>query len=781
MAKGIIGAGSNHATLDIAETLPGSGSAIGRRTLLAGTAAGMFLPLIARAHPAGDAMPGAPARLPLGGSLWLFISREGVAIQDIDKSYLSDGSLAFADEGQSQPDAMRTDYAFSLAKVAALRTGGAAGPADCTRIDAVSVTRGTPLWSAVVRARFADGSVERWRITANPAQQRWSWHRDSVGSSSKTTTAIFELRTPRSEAMLQFWQTGSGQQIINTGVPGKIDGQRPSLTEDGQAEALYYSLLARNCLRVHCPGTTRLELLQAKNIRAPKPYEPYWEHDENKQIRENLWIGRWQMPAGTASFTASVGATAAARDFVGLQRLEPVDASADFGPFFAQVYLGALPLTLQRYPDGLIAARCNVLISEIEIYKDPWSRDIMWNAEFLYRVAPAGVAALLERYLTWRLTNPKSYSHGGDDGEIELVLMAGRHFHITGNLAFVSRHVDRYRAIMQGLWKKRPEGSDLPIFDGSWDGQGKVLGQEPYVTAEYFAALERLALMEEALGDASAAAGWRRMAAAVKAQAARPYQQGGFWHEARGTFIDYIDHAPHVARSPRQQSWAEPMPGEPATVSGPGYVRLEFALYETVVPIWLGLLDQPDRIRRAYDWIDRHYSYASGRGGFDLPPHVGQNFVLLLDACLRKRHGIGGADRIFQLANDHGLDGGIPFAEMPLGTMAGAGPQLPDGQFKFYAATHSGRTWDNAPWFGLATGLHYGIDYDHRGWSIGDPRPLSDYPLTRLDNLRHKDATFNLRWTGRGQVRGITMDGVPLASPLLTATQGTHDVRVILG
>jgi hypothetical protein len=254
----------------------------------------------------------------------------------------------------------------------------------------------------------------------------------------------------------------------------------------------------------------------------------------------------------------------------------------------------------------------------------------------------------------------------------------------------------------------------------------------------------------------------------------RDYHEGGLWHSERGTFINYTDYNRSTHMSPRMQTWGR-QPNDR------GIARTEFALYETVIPIWLGLLDDPQRIRGAFAWIDRHYTYASGRGGVTFPPYIGQNFVALMDVCVRQRYGIPGADRLLQLILDHALDGGIPLTEREFGGYASSGAEFPDRPFKFYPFTHSGRIWDNAPYFALVLNLHYGLDYDARGWTLSTPRPLGDYPLTEVKNLRHRQARYDIRWSGRGAIRHVRLDGHELTEPRLDLTDGEHTVEVELG
>lgn len=154
--------------------------------------------------------------------------------------------------------------------------------------------------------------------------------------------------------------------------------------------------------------------------------------------------------------------------------------------------------------------------------------------------------------------------------------------------------------------------------------------------------------------------------------------------------------------------------------------------------------------------------------------------MALMDVCVRQRHGIPGADRLLQLILDHALDGGIPLTEQEFGAYANSGALFPNGPFKFHPLTHSGRIWDNAPYFSLVLNLHYGLDYDALGWTLSTPRPLANYPLTDVKNLRHGQASYDVCWSGRGAIRRVRLDGRDLGKPRLDLTDGKHRVEVEL-
>lgn len=374
---------------------------------------------------------------------------------------------------------------------------------------------------------------------------------------------------------------------------------------------------------------------------------------------------------------------------------------------------------------------------------------------------PAGVAQLLEDYINLRQV--REGVGGREDALAELLMLGGRHYYLTGDVNFAKAHIEQYHAAAHRLLSTIPAGQALPVCTLSWDGQGIVMGKEPYFTAECYAGLNRLADMEEALGDADSSIQWRNAAAAMKHAALTDYREGGLWHSDRGTFINFIDYKDPQISTPQGQNWS------PGKMVPPGIPRREFALYETIVPIWLGLLDDEQKVHQVYEWIDSHYSYASGRGELTFPPFIIQNFVALLDVAVRQKYHVP-ADNLLQLLTNHALDAGIPVAERAYGSY---------GHGTAYQA-HVGRIWDNAPFFAIVLNQHYGLDYSYQGWLIREPRPLANYSLTRLENVRHKNAVYSLSWQGTGTVESILVDGKTWPARLLNLTEGSHTVLIKL-
>ena len=727
--------------------------------------------------------------MPLGGQTSVVCQADGLEIQCTEDTRqiadLSYWASRVGSDTKQQGEWPR--FAAVLARLKALRANGVA----CTHFDPTLETKSDGLWQIKGPAEFADGAREEWILDGDPAHETLTWVRRGH---DEPTAMTLQLATPRQSAMLEFWQTGSAGQIVNEAVPNVQEGTERTLAVEREREALFYSVIPLNSFRLGLDREGRLEIAKGEILRDRLPSQPDWAADKAGKMHERSWDAQWSAPATKqVTLTLNWGIAAATRSFVGRKALAPADLSADFGPFYYQMFLGCLPLNLRRFGD-YVAPRANVLMANVECYKDTWSRDNTWAYDSLYlvdpqnvaesdpaiygtgaRAAPSGITKGSPMPILVEPGTLKGYP-GSDDTAAEMLLLAGRHFLLTGDREFARRNLATYRKLGEFLLNLRPAGSALPIAHGSWDAQGILVGQEPYFVADCFAALGRLALIEEALGDRSASRRWRKEAKAMRQAALTDYRQGGLWHSERGTFINYNDYKDPALAGPRVQSHA-PMD----KLAAKGTAHTEFLAYETIVPIWLGLLDDPAQVRRAYAWIDAHYSYASGQGGASFPPGIGQSSIALLDVCVRQQYGIGGADRLMQLIADHACDGGIPLTETAYGAYGAAGPSSPDGAFAFYRHTHTGRIWDNSPYFSLVMKIHYGLDYDYRGWKLADPRPLANYPLTTVSGLRHGRAQYAIRWKGRGRIRTITLDGKPWGKRHLDLTDGEHKVVVALG
>jgi len=613
-------------------------------------------------------------------------------------------------------------------------------------------------------------------------------------SDSKEINDCWNIILPRQSSQLELWHTGQGRQIVNEAIPGVGQENAASMIAENEVEALFYSVNPLNCIHFLFGSPGHLAVEKTVRSRPALPGEPPWELDEAGKVSEMAWVLRWEASdPGKHVLVLSQGVQQVATRFSGRFRLELPEATADFGTFFYQNYLGCLPLNL-KLVDGFLAPKCNVLTGHVEAYRDVWSRDVAWAYEFLSLLDPAGVGTLVENFIALAIRHSQTVDpslspvkgHIGqadsnwgvadywDDAAAELLILAGLHYRLTGNCGFARSNIEFYHQCAHYLLSLIPQDGYLPITSSTWDGQGALIGVEPYFVSECHAALVQMAKLDQALDNEELAGFWATAAGNIKIAALADYRQGGLWHADRGTFINHIDYKDPALASARSHNWSR------SPIQERGIPRLEFMLYETIVPIWLGLMDDEKMIRQAFAWIDSHYDYCSGRAGFTLPPGINQNFMALLDVCVRQKYGIPGADRLLQLILDRASDGGIPLTESAFGSHKKTGPAHPEWRYQFYTQTHAGRTWDNSPYFGLVMSLHYGLDYSFHGWQIDDPKPIVNYGSTRLGGLRHKGAVYNLEWQGHGKISAILLNGQRMKSRQLSQESGNHEVRIIL-
>ena len=626
-------------------------------------------------------------------------------------------------------------------------------------------------------AYYADGVTEEWRIRVDTLSMRFEWIRQPDDPSVRV---FFRVIVPSQKNTLELWQTGQGRQIVGGGLE-TTTSHCDTLELTDETELLFYSVYPKNCFRMELPLGGDLRLARTTLDREPLPGEPPDSIDASGHVNEPVWEALWEGREGAVCFfNGSWGLISTVNDFVGRRACPPADATLDFGPFYSQMYLGCVPLNVVRDRPGDLAVRPSVLATDAHPMGQ-LSRDIAWSCEFLYLAAPdlarALLAGQLERTGRDAVREGKDWpaSSLSDDAVAEVLLMAGRYFILERSRDFARAHLEEWRRCAEHLLALRPQDDPLPVTTRTWEAQGQLVGKEPYLTALCYAGLLRLAYIEEALDNFPYASRWRREAIAMQEAALTPYQYGGLWHPERGVFINHHDYRHPAEVAPRKENW------QPVTRQHTSTPWADFAYYENVVPFWLELVDDVQLIETAYDWIDGHFSYARGRGGPKYPPYMCDTFMTLLDVCVRLKHGIQNSEFLLQSIIEHALDSGLPLTQAPFGghvsvspndfaELTGASRRLP-----------AGRLLDNSPYFGLVLHLHYGLDYAKQGWYIGMPRPLSNYPMTRVTNLRHENATYAVTWHGRGKVKRVTVDGKVHRSSWLDLTEGRHEAVVELG
>jgi len=620
------------------------------------------------------------------------------------------------------------------------------------------------------KAFYPDGKWEEWEITVDKENETFNWQRKPTVDNQKL---CFNALFARSSSNLQYFQTGKAECILSDAVKGITEGMVDTLISKDESELIYYAVNPYNSFRIMLSDPGKLQINKVINAHKPDDGIPPWDLNKDGNQIDQKWNVSWKPNSHSGvQFLCSWGVMAATRDFVGRKHIDPVNASYDFGPFFSQMFLSCVPLNLRDF-NGRLALRCNVLIGAIDVYKDVFVRDNVWAYEFTNVVNPQAITVLIEQYLD---LHPKGQFMGpdyvqkyqtktfyGEDSQAELLILAARHLTLTNNEEFAKQHIEEYHKCAEFLLNLRRPGEDLPICAHSWDGQGMPLhSKEPYFVALCYKGLNRLADMDDALNNPELAKRWRSEALKMKTAALKNYIDGGLWDPDRGTFIKFTDYRDPNHWGYKMQDWYN---------SGgkveKGIPRTEFVFYETIIPIFLGLLDDPVKIKKAYEWIDANFNYSFGRGGITMPEGWAQDFVLLFDIMNRKKYDIPRAENVLQLLLSQGMNIGMPLTETSIFNHSNW-------------RVHAGRAWDNSPYFYLVINMHYGLDYTWEGWKISDPNPLKNYTLTKISNLSYKDARYSIAWKGTGKVKSIKVDGKSWPGKILNLTTGEHNVEVLL-
>lgn len=567
-------------------------------------------------------------------------------------------------------------------------------------------------------AYYADGTSEAWRIQVEPLNMRWNWTRQPDAPHDRLVLR-FVVPTPTGENVL--WQTGRGKSLLTTG-PGEYRAE-------DEAELLCLGSKPKNSFCLSVPVDGALAFSPVATLAAALPGESGW----GEALCEATQI-EWHLPpVALLRLDATWGLAHAATTFQGRHSFLPVQATLDFDTFYSRMALAALPLYLSG------GDRQHYLpLSGIEPGAPPASiADIALACEFLPLADPRAAGVLMRDTLDRFLGQTRDAIESA-----WLLLLAGRYAGITGDPDFLGERLGGLREIANGLLALQTPGSAIPLLPTE-DGPVK----EPVFAAVCHAALRRLAELEHALAAPESARRWLVAADGIRNAALAAASDGGLVDSTRGTFVHSAppsdgNEAPHTARA-----------------------NTRFDLHRFVLPCFLGLMDDTAQIQRAYEWIDDQYTYATGRGGASLPPGNTRGLTALLDVYVRQSRGVPGTDRVLQFVLDHALDFGVPMLGRPCEARRAETANFADA----------------APYLGIVLGLHYGLTYTREGWALSAPRPLANYPLTRVTGLRHRHAVFSVTWQGRGRIKRIVVDGRTHRGALLQDADGDHEVTVYLG
>lgn len=655
--------------------------------------------------------------------------------------------------------------ALYVLRAGRVREDGTTVPIVRMALESPDATYGRRVLEGV--AWYEDGLSEDWTVQADPRSMRLHWTRHPKNTSD---TLLYRFLLPGRTDRLQAFHSGAGIQLHNRAVPGQeaVDGE---LRSDAETELIYYSLKPKNSLRIELPQGQTLRVASQRDTKAALSGEPGWmavPHPEDAS--DFLWEVQWEArPASVNRISLCLGTVPVSRSYFGPGLLRPTDANLDFGPFYAQACLGTA-LCVRPHPPYL-DLRTAAFRGPGED-GPPRLREHVLGAEFQYLATPGVTRQLLQgilaKYLP-EMPEPEQDGHVAAQYEEDLPLLliaATRLATLEGPSSIVHDRLPLLRRVGERILALRRPGEALPVVSERYGTPKPVAVKEPYFTALSCAGLTRLTQLEKLNEEPARAASWESPAYAMRLAAMSPWIDGGLWNEKTDAFIDCMDFSRGEASDDGESILPE------------GEARKEFAYYQVMTALWLGLLETPEQARKAFSWLDYTFTYATGRGGPSFPPSMDRTFFVLLDAYLRHLYGVRGAEPLLQRILDRGLDGGLPFTRQPFGTFGRTGSLHGEAAT---AATFTGSWFDNAPYFGLVLRLHYGLDYSHRGWALNDPKPLPGYPLTRVTGLRHGGATYAVSWQGSGTIRRVLLNGAPAATTILESTEGDHEVNVILG
>ena len=103
--------------------------------------------------------------------------------------------------------------------------------------------------------------------------------------------------------------------------------------------------------------------------------------------------------------------------------------------------------------------------------------------------------------------------------------------------------------------------------------------------------------MESSLGNKENSLYWQTQADNLKKQAMLDYRNGGLWFPEESRFINRIDYRDPSEWGHKSHQWNS------VTRTEKPAIRTELALYQNVIAIWFGLLDDPESIKAFYDNI----------------------------------------------------------------------------------------------------------------------------------------------------------------------------------
>lgn len=349
---------------------------------------------------------------------------------------------------------------------------------------------------------------------------------------------------------------------------------------------------------------------------------------------------------------------------------------------------------------------------------------------------------------------PQAFTNGGtiaenffpfcSESQADFLLLAHKYWLMSGDNPYIRRIWPDILYVTETLKKMDSDGNALPDqLWGTYDYQ--TIGQnteEPLISAKTALAYRDFAQMARSIGQPEAARPLEKLAERIVVQMNKPVEKGGLWKplpHGGGYFVNARNHINENG----------------------GTIDDRLIPYENLVPIFCGMTSRA-RAEVIFTELDQRFDqfYPLKWGPeYVVPAHASPNKVIncstapwlgFLDVYLRcKLNHSDNRSKIFKLLIEHAYDvPAVPFAEG-----AGNSGTLTGG---------AGRAWDNGNFFQCLINGIYNVEKDANGLTIGAPVKMADFPLTELNNMRWRDAIYNLQWRGEGtKIKSVTIDGQP--------------------
>jgi hypothetical protein len=408
-----------------------------------------------------------------------------------------------------------------------------------------------------------------------------------------------------------------------------------------------------------------------------------------------------------------------------------------------------------------------------------WTRDLMWGYLGWSQAGDDRALARMRSSLdvlincmhrnqavgknkSWPLNDgrfyiPQAFTNGGtiaqsffpfcSESQADFLLLAHEYWMMSGDDAYIRHIWPDILYVTETLEKMDSNGNALPDqLWGTYDYQGIGRNtEEPLMSAKTARAYRDVAEMARHIGQPKEARPLEKLAERIQVQMNKPVEKGGLWKPLPNGGGYFVNQRNHINEN-----------------AGEGIIDDRFIPYENLVPIFCGMTSkaQTEAIFAELDrGFDRFYALKWGPE-YVVPAHASPKKVIdcstapwlgFLDVYLRcKFDHPANRSEIFKLLIAHAYD--VPSA--PFAEGAGNSGVLTGG---------AGRAWDNGNFFHCLINGIYNVEKNKNGLTIGAPVRMADFPLTELNNVRWRDAVYNLQWRGeRTKIETVTMDGRPV-------------------